>query len=131
MFRRQEYFIPAGLIVRALANTSDREVAELIARGTPGKGARAFAGERATIVLEETAALGARTPAQALAYLGEHPRAQLEADPWETNERVGERLLAEHIFVHIPPTDKEDKFNLLVFMMQKLYALVTGYWRAG
>ena len=127
VFRRQEYFIPAGLIVRALANTSDREVAELIAKGTPGKGARAFAGERATIVLEETAALGVRTPAQALAYLGEHFRAQLEADPWETNERVGERLLAEHIFVHIPPTDKEDKFNLLVFMMQKLYALVTGY----
>ena len=127
VFRRQEYFVPAGLIARALANTSDREVAELIAKGTPGKGARAFAGERATIVLEETAALGVRTPAQALAYLGEHFRAQLEADPWETNERVGERLLAEHIFVHIDPTAKEDKFNLLVFMMQKLYALVTGY----
>jgi hypothetical protein len=68
-----------------------------------------------------------RTQTQALAYLGEHFRLQLEADPWETNEQVGERLLAEHIFVHIPCDNKEDKFNLLVFMMQKLYALVTGH----
>ena len=127
VFRRQEYFIPAGLIVRALANVSDREVCDLIATGTPGKGAVEFARERATIVLEETAALFVRTQTQALAYLGEHFRLQLEADPWETNERVGERLLAEHIFVHIPPDNKEDKFNLLVFMMQKLYALVTGH----
>ena len=127
VFRRQEYFIPAGLIVRALANVSDREVCDLIATGTPGKGAVEFARERATIVLEETAALDVRTQTQALAYLGEHFRLQLEADPWETNEQVGERLLAEHIFVHIPCDNKEDKFNLLVFMMQKLYALVTGH----
>ena len=127
VFRRQEYFIPAGLIVRALANVSDREVCDLIATGTPGKGAVEFARERATIVLEETAALDVRTQTQALAYLGEHFRLQLDADPWETNEQVGERLLAEHIFVHIPCDNKEDKFNLLVFMMQKLYALVTGH----
>jgi|TARA_B110000971_G_scaffold153992_1_gene157338 DNA-directed RNA polymerase I subunit RPA2 len=126
VFRRQEYFIPAGLVLRAFCAVSDREVRDLIAKGTPGKGSEAFAGERAQIVLEETTELGVRTPAQALAYLGEHFRVQLEAETWETNLEVGERLLDEHIFVHIPARQKHDKFNLLIFMMQKLYALVTG-----
>ena len=126
VFRRQEYFIPAGLVLRALCFVSDLEVRDLIAKGTPGKGSEEFAGERATIMLEETTELGVRTPAQALAYLGEHFRVQLDAEPWETNEQVGERLLEEHIFVHIDKNQKTDKFNLLIFMMQKLYALVTG-----
>lgn len=124
VFRRQEYFIPAGLIIRALAQVSDREVQDAVSSGVPGPGGKHFSSERITIVLEEVAALGIRTQTQALSYLGEHFRAQLEADPWETNVEVGERLLTEFIFVHL--TADGDKFNLLVLMLQKLYALVTG-----
>jgi DNA-directed RNA polymerase I subunit RPA2 len=124
VFRRQEYFIPAGLIIRALAEVSDREVQAVVSNGVPGPGARDFASERITIVLEEAAALGIRTKAQALSYLGEHFRGQLDANLWETNIEVGERLLSEFIFVHL--TADGDKFNLMVLMLQKLYALVTG-----
>ena len=124
VYRRQEYFIPAGLIIRALAGVSDREVQSVISQGVPGHGAREFSSERVTIILEEAAALGIRTKTQALLYLGEHFRGQLEANPWETNVEVGERLLRDFIFVHL--SANQDKFNLLVLMLQKLYALVTG-----
>ena len=124
VYRRQEYFIPAGLIIRALAEISDREVQAAISNGVPGNGGKNFASERVTIVMEEAAALGIRTKAHALAYLGEHFRGQLDANPWETNIEVGERLLSEFIFVHLKAYG--DKFNLLVLMLQKLYALVTG-----
>lgn len=124
VYRRQEYFIPAGIIIRALAEVSDREVQAVVSNGVPGPGAKHFASERITIVLEEAATLGIRTKAQALSYLGEHFRAQLDANPWETNIEVGERLLSEFIFMHLNADG--DKFNLMVFMLQKLYALVTG-----
>ena len=124
VFRRQEYFIPAGLIFRALSPASDRELADLVASGVPGPGGEAFAAERIVIVLEEAASLGVRTRAQALAYLGEHFRAQLDAEAWETNAEVGARLLSEFFFVHL--LNDQDKSNLLVYMLQKLYALVTG-----
>lgn len=35
--------------------------------------------------------------------------------------QVGERLIEKHIFVHL--TSARSKFDLLVYMMQKLYAL--------
>ena len=124
VYRRQEYFIPAGLIFRALSPASDRELADLVASGVPGPGGEAFAAERIVIVLEEAASLGVRTRAQALAYLGEHFRAQLDAEAWETNAEVGARLLSEFFFVHL--VNDGDKSNLLVYMLQKLYALVTG-----
>ena len=59
-----------------------------------------------------------------LAYLGEHFRAQLDASLWETNVDVGKRLIREHIFIHLQNND--DKFNLVLLMIQKLYALVAG-----
>lgn len=124
VYRRQEYFIPAGIIIRALAEVSDREIQAVVSNGVPGPGAKNFASERITIVLEEAATLGIRTKAQALSYLGEHFRAQLDANLWETNIEVGERLLSEFIFIHLNADG--DKFNLMVLMLQKLYALVTG-----
>ena len=122
--RRKEYFVPAGIILHALAEFSDSVVHAIVARGLSGLGAQVFAIERIRIILGEAATFGIHNKVQALAYLGEHLRAQLDANPWETNFDVGKRLICEHIFIHLQ--SDEDKFNLVLLMMQKLYALVAG-----
>ena len=44
-----------------------------------------------------------------------------------TDEGVGEQLLRELVFIHL--TSKHDKFNLLILMLRKLYALVRPHPR--
>ena len=122
--RRQEYFLPAGLLLRALADVSDAEIQAIIASGVVGSGGKRFASKRVAIILEEIADQGIRNRSHALSYLGEHFRVQLGANPWETNVEIGKLLIKEHVFIHLE--NGKDKFNLLLFMMQKLYALVTG-----
>mmetsp|Transcript_14619 Transcript_14619/g.59653 ORF Transcript_14619/g.59653 Transcript_14619/m.59653 type:complete len:552 (+) Transcript_14619:299-1954(+) len=122
--RRQEYFLPAGLLLRALADVSDAEIQAIVASGVAGSGGKQFASKRVAIILEEIADLGIRNRSHALSYLGEHFRVQLGANPWETNVEIGKLLIEEHVFIHLE--NGKDKFNLLLFMMQKLYALVTG-----
>ncbi len=46
----------------------------------------------------------------------------LETPATRSDEAVGEQLLRELIFIHL--TSKHDKFNLLILMLRKLYALV-------
>ena len=122
--RRQEYFLPAGLLLRALADVSDAEIQAIIASGVVGSGGKRFSSKRVAIILEEIADQGIRNRSHALSYLGEHFRVQLGANPWETNVEIGKHLIKEHVFIHLE--NGKDKFNLLLFMMQKLYALVTG-----
>lgn len=66
-----------------------------------------------------------RSQAQCLAYLGENFRPLLYAVPEEaTDIEVGQIFLKKHIFVH---TEKdEEKFNCLLVMIEKLYAVVGG-----
>ena len=90
-------------------------------------------------MLQETAKLGLHTRQQSLAYLGSHFRAvctaslavateltaraqALDAPASRSDADVGEQLLRDIVFVHLPA--KHDKFNLLVLMLRKLYALV-------
>ena len=122
--RRQEYFLPVGLILRALADVSDVEIQAIVSGSVPGSGGKQFATKRVEIILEEVASQGIRSRMHALSYLGEHFRGRLGANPWETNVDSGKLLIKEHIVIHLE-TD-HDKFYLLLLMMQKLYALVTG-----
>ena len=47
-------------------------------------------------------------------------------DPWSLfyHRQVGEKLLRDFIFIHLD--SNEEKFNLLCFMLRKLYALTDG-----
>ena len=122
--RRQEYFLPLGLVFIALCEVSDKELQDVVCSGVPGPGAHVFASERVAMVLEEIHTLGIHTRSQALSYLGICFRERLNADSWETNIDIGKRIIRDHVFIHLATCS--DKFNLLVLMLQKLYALVTG-----
>ena len=53
--RRQEYFLPVGLILRALADVSDVEIQAIVSGSVPGSGGKQFATKRVEIILEEVA----------------------------------------------------------------------------
>lgn len=64
-----------------------------------------------------------RSQAQCLAYLGENFRPLLYALPDECSDvEVGKIFLQKHIFVHT--SDSAEKFNCLLLMIEKLYAVV-------
>ena len=86
-------------------------------------GVDTFAAERCEVMLQELHQIGLTTRAQCLAHLGRHFRQTIEAPESMPDMAVGEKLLAEYIFVHLAPHCHHEKFALLVFMTRKLYAL--------
>lgn len=127
VIRRQEYFLPLALVLKALVETSDAEIFNRLVAGTgdgAGSAGRAFVTERAEALLNEGAMLGMRTRSECLAYIGRHFRQLLDVNPRVTDAQAGELFLAEHVLVHL--SRGEDKAALLFAMLGKLYALVSG-----
>ena len=57
-----QYFIPAGILLKCLMETSDREIYEKIMAGAaPGSGHAAFVSERAELLLQQASRLGLKT----------------------------------------------------------------------
>eukprot|EP00898_Chlorokybus_atmophyticus_P006745 jgi/Chlat1/7071/Chrsp57S09118 len=129
--RRREYLIPVGVVLKAMMETTDREVYEkLAAPSSLGSSdpeldaAVQYAMERAELLLQETQRLELYTRQHCLAYLGNRFRSVLEVPETKTDVAVGEQLLNDYIFVHL--SQPHDKFNLLIFMLRKLFALTSG-----
>jgi len=128
---RAEYFLPAGLLLRALRGSTDREVFEaLVSAAAPGEdgGPDAFVAERAELLLRQSVGLGCKTRSTALSYLGRHFRGQAQLArrlaPGATDREAGEILLREHVLIHLD--DDDDKHACLLLMLGKLYALASG-----
>ncbi|KAL6180816.1 hypothetical protein ACLB2K_047475 [Fragaria x ananassa] len=125
----KEFLLPVGLILKALIDTPDNELYASLTCCYPekfekGKGAvgTQLVGERAQIIINEVADLGLFTRGQCLEHIGEHFQplmGGLENEPYSV---VGDAVLKDYIFVHLDKN--EDKFNLLIFMLQKLFSLM-------
>ena len=64
--------------------------------------------------------------AQCLAFLGSLFRPALRPPRRLTDVEVGALLLRRHVFVHIGAEEYASKWELLLLMLQKLYALGAG-----
>ncbi|GIL75864.1 hypothetical protein Vretimale_5574 [Volvox reticuliferus] len=125
--RRAEYFIPAGILLKCFLEVSDRELyAKLVAGAPPGTGAAAFLAERAELLLRQANRPELRTKTQCIEYLGRHFRVVLNQPDSASHYEVGEVLLREYVFIHLKPSCPGDKLALLLAMLHKLYALVSG-----
>eukprot|EP00124_Ichthyophonus_hoferi_P001936 Ihof_evm9s116 gene=Ihof_evmTU9s116 len=122
--KKAEYLIPAIVVIKALIDTTDREIFDKI-RSDPDD---AFVGDRVEAMLRDALNKKLYTKQQCLSYLGKLFRVVLDTPRDFTDSDVGEYLLKKHLFVHCR-TNKE-KFDLLVCMIQKLYKLVSGDIRA-
>nr|XP_016437379.1 PREDICTED: DNA-directed RNA polymerase I subunit 2-like [Nicotiana tabacum] len=79
-------------------------------------------GERAKIILDEVQALSLFTRAQCLQHIGEHFQPVMTGMQNCSYNTVADAVLRDYIFVHLD--NNHDKFNLLIFMLQKLFSLI-------
>lgn len=120
--RKNEYLIPLVLVLRALAETNDREIMEMILHGDRDN---TFISGRVEGMLREFKRQALFTRKQCLEYLGERLASVLGASSTGPDkESLGRAFLQRYILVHL--TSDLDKFNLFIAMVRKLYAVVGG-----
>ncbi|CAM6092481.1 unnamed protein product [Calypogeia fissa] len=129
--RKQEFLIPVGIILKALIDTNEREIFEHLRSiepdeqsNTKGVLGTQFVSQRARIILQEVQGLNLFTRIQCLQYIGERFKHLLEVPASYSSAKVGEKLLEDYILVHVD--NPRDKFNLVIFMLHKLFALADG-----
>lgn len=125
----REYLLPVGIILKALVDTTDHEIYvnltccynEECDRVKGSVGTQLVA-ERAKIILDEVQALSLFTRAQCLQHIGEHFLPVITGMQNDSYKTVAGAVLRDYIFVHLD--NNHDKFNLLIFMLQKLFSLI-------
>ncbi|KAL5732556.1 hypothetical protein ACOSQ2_032248 [Xanthoceras sorbifolium] len=125
----KEYLLPVGIVLKALVDTNDHEIYDNLTsccgdKYVKEKGAvgSQLVGERAKIILDEVRDLSLFTRLQCLQHIGEHFQPVMDGLRKESYNVVAEAVLRDYIFVHLD--DNYDKFNLLIFMVQKLFSLI-------
>ncbi|EDO17794.1 hypothetical protein Kpol_541p37 [Vanderwaltozyma polyspora DSM 70294] len=124
-WRKNEYLIPAVMILKALCDTSDREIFDGII-GSDIK--NSFLTDRLELLLrgfkKRYPQLQNRT--QVLQYIGDKFRVVFQASPDKSDYDVGQEVLNRIVLVHLGTGNNEDKSRMLMFMIRKLYSLVAG-----
>ncbi|KAJ3191382.1 hypothetical protein HK101_007823 [Irineochytrium annulatum] len=121
-YNKSEYMVPVMLILRALQKCSDREVFERIVM--KDREPDTFLTDRVELLLRSFQQHGVFSQSSCLELLGSKFHVMLDSPEDMSEEDVGRALLKKIILVHLEKD--EDKFNLLICMIQKLYALVGG-----
>ncbi|TPX16680.1 uncharacterized protein E0L32_003621 [Thyridium curvatum] len=131
-WRKNEYLIPVVMILKALIETNDREIFEGLV-GPPGsKGIEnTFLTDRVEMLLRTYHNYSLFSKSQTRAYLGEKFRVVMGVPETMSHYDVGTEFLRRIVLVHLGNVDvteeqDADKFNMLLFMIRKLYALVAG-----
>ncbi|KAJ3010105.1 hypothetical protein HKX48_007581 [Thoreauomyces humboldtii] len=120
-YRKNEYMVPVLLVLRALCEASDRELFE---RLTMGQSTNTFLTDRVELLLRSFRRYAVHTRKQCKSYLGGKFAVMMDSPDDLYEEDVGEEFLKRVVLVHLE--DAREKFDMLIFMMQKLYALVAG-----
>lgn len=126
--KKQEFFLPVVLVLKALAGAADREIFERVLAGDTGN---TYLADRVLLLLRDAKRLGPAMHSRdaALAYLGARFRATLDVSPRATDVSVGSTLLSRYVLVHLPNdagAGAREKFDVLILMLRKLYAFVAG-----
>ncbi|KIK98310.1 hypothetical protein PAXRUDRAFT_824005 [Paxillus rubicundulus Ve08.2h10] len=119
--RKQEYVIPIMLILKALIGASDREIFEYVIMQDYEN---TFLTDRVELLLRSFKMYSLYTGDQCLEYLGDKFRVVLGMPEDWTNQALGAWLIQKMVLVHLE--EPRDKFRMLVFMLRKLYSLVSG-----
>ncbi|KAL7410627.1 DNA-directed RNA polymerase i polypeptide 2 [Mrakia frigida] len=120
-WRKNEFMIPLMLILKALTSASDLEIFEGLVQGDTEN---TFLTDRVELLLRGFKNYGLRTGKQCLEYLGSKFKVVLGVPEDWSDEVVGGWLLERVVLVHLP--DPRDKFRMLLFMLRKLYSLVSS-----
>ena len=131
-WRKNEYLIPAMMILKALVDTNDREIFEGIIGPVGSKAAEnTFLTDRVELLLRTYKNYQLYTKSETRAFLGDKFRIVLGVPDTMTDYEVGTEFLRRIVLVHlgnvdVTPEQDSDKFRMLFFMIRKLYSLVAG-----
>ncbi|DAZ96894.1 TPA: hypothetical protein N0F65_008855 [Lagenidium giganteum] len=124
--KKQEFMIPAGLLLKAMYPLTDREIYERVLRGEHDN---TYLSARVELILREAKKFSIYSREEALAYLGKHFR-QVMPYVYDsmTNAEIGSKMIDDYVFVHIPKGEKgrAQKVELLCLMLRKLYGFAKG-----
>ncbi|CDK25868.1 unnamed protein product [Kuraishia capsulata CBS 1993] len=120
-WRKNEFLIPVMMILKALVETSDREIFDGIV-GSDTK--NSFLTDRLELLLRTYKKYNLNSQKETLAYLGDKFRVVFDGTPDVSDIEIGKEVLRRIVLVHLP--DNKDKFRMLLFMIRKLYSLVAG-----
>lgn len=119
--RKQEYMIPMVMVLKALINATDKEIFTALVQNDVDN---TFLTDRVELLLRGFKSYNLWTGDQCLEYLGAKFRVAMNLPEDYSDLQVGAELLRRNILIHLDAA--RDKFDLLVFMMRKLYSLVAG-----
>lgn len=130
--RKQEFFIPVVLILKALYNVSDRELYDVLVGGDINN---TFLTDRIELMLHESHHTKLNTQSDILIHLGQMFRALLRPSSTTTDYQCGQLLLNTHFFIHCYHSSSQHinnqaKFNVLIHMIKKTYSLASGQLKA-
>ncbi|GJW94026.1 DNA-directed RNA polymerase I subunit 2 [Tanacetum coccineum] len=124
--RGREHLLPIGLVLKALIDTTDYEIFMSLTcvynDKAVGCGGNQILGERANIILKEVKDLELLIHIQCLEYTGEYFKPFMFGMENDSYSVVANAVLVEFVLVHLD--NKYDKFNLLIFMVQKLFSFI-------
>ncbi|KAH0574333.1 DNA-directed RNA polymerase subunit beta [Spironucleus salmonicida] len=128
---KREYFIPVAILLRALKQTSDKEIYTKIvtlrnkSETTEEKAQNLYITERVQMMLRDHHKNSIWKRDTAVEYIGKNFRAILPQYFQDKSDfEAGEYFLKRHIFWHL--TDFEDKYNLIIELIHQLYLLTMG-----
>ena len=131
-WRKNEFLVPVMMILKALVETNDREIFEGLVGTVGSKRAKdSFMTDRVELLLRTYKSYQLHGKARTRAYLGEKFRPVLDVPDDVPDVEAGTEFLRKIVLVHLGNTkvtesQDRDKFNMLLFMTKKLYALVAG-----
>ncbi|KAJ9048252.1 DNA-directed RNA polymerase I subunit rpa2 [Entomophthora muscae] len=120
-YKKQEYLISAMIIFKALLEVCDKDIFDALVRGDIEN---TFMLDRVEILLRSFKPLSLDSRHQCLEHLGSLFKIVLGCPENYTDRQIGEYFLDSIVFVHL--NDNKAKFELLAFMVRKLYALAAG-----
>jgi len=115
--RKQEFFIPAYLLLKCFTDSTDEQIFTSIVQVG---GASSF--DRAEALIAHCHSMNLSNRKEILEHLGGVFRVMMKSPVSMTNEEVAQELLDNNVFVHCKTG--AEKYQCLVLMIQKLYALV-------
>ena len=130
-WKKAEYLIPTMMILKALVETNDREVFEGIVGPATKQSSNSFVTDRLEMLLRTYKVYGLVGRRKTRAYLGEKFRSVLDVPLTMADEEVGVKFLRKVVLPHlgnynVTEEQNNDKFQQLLFMIRKLYALAAG-----
>lgn len=132
-WRKNEYLVPVVMILKALAETNDREIFEGVvgSAGSKGMEEKQFVIDRIELLLRSYKTYEMQGKTKARTFLGSRFKVVLGVPDDTPDEEAGTEFLRKIVLPHlgssnVSESQDQDKYRMLLFMIRKLYALVEG-----